>query len=82
VPIGAAKWKKCSKSDLDRTFERKKDEKGFDCIQFKPCGVTSYHSEDIKHAFCAYCDEFMQDVQRARKCQDEIIFEKTQRNLI
>lgn len=29
-------------------------------IQFHPCGMRSYHPEDIRHRYCARCGRFIE----------------------
>lgn len=58
------RWKRCGFA-VDRKYEIVDDGKG---IKFTPCGVVSYHPEDVKHRFCAYCDRFVgNSEQRADK---------------
>ena len=56
----APRWVKCA-VDQPRTFEILEDGKA---IRFQPCGVTSYHPEDVSHRYCAYCHRFIEPVAK------------------
>lgn len=40
-------------------------------IQFWPCGVKSYHPDDIRERFCGRCHQFIKDVRDMEKRRDE-----------
>lgn len=43
-----------------------KDEKGYQYIYHSSCGKRSYNSNDIKHRYCGFCNEFPEDIARRR----------------
>ena len=47
------------KRELIHSYEIIEDGKA---IRFQPCGVTSYHPQDVMHKFCARCHCFIEEV--------------------
>ena len=45
---------------MDKYYRIGTDEKGYEYIACKICGMKSYHSEDIKHKYCGNCHEFLE----------------------
>ncbi|GEM_PF-2710004 len=52
------KWRRCEE-DTEKTASVDNDKDGARFIKFTPCGVTSYHREDIRHRYCAYCNVYV-----------------------
>jgi hypothetical protein len=57
--MSRARWQRCG--DPSRSwYEIVVDADGAAAIRFHPCGVTSYHREDIRQRYCALCHSFVE----------------------
>jgi hypothetical protein len=52
------RWLACA--DPSRSCYEIVVERGFVTIRFLPCGVMSYHPEDIKQRYCALCHSWVE----------------------
>lgn len=42
----------------EQTYRIEEDPGERPCIRFFPCGLVSYHSQDVQYRFCARCHTF------------------------